>query len=80
MAQAWIDLPSDEEIAQQLPPGHPYDFGFIGGMAKLTRAHPEIGEAYGPLFRRIMFEPGALTRAEREMVAAVATAAQDCYY
>jgi AhpD family alkylhydroperoxidase len=27
-----------------------------------------------------MFAPGALTRQEREMIAGVAAAAQDCYY
>jgi AhpD family alkylhydroperoxidase len=32
------------------------------------------------LLRQIMFEPGNLNRQEREMVAAVASAAQDCYY
>jgi AhpD family alkylhydroperoxidase len=32
------------------------------------------------LYRQIMFEPGQLSRQEREMVAAVTAAAQDCYY
>jgi alkylhydroperoxidase/carboxymuconolactone decarboxylase family protein YurZ len=31
-------------------------------------------------FYEIMFAPGALDRAEREMVAAVASAAQDCEF
>ena len=31
-------------------------------------------------FAEVMFAPGALSRAEREMVAAVASAAQDCEY
>jgi alkylhydroperoxidase/carboxymuconolactone decarboxylase family protein YurZ len=34
----------------------------------------------GDLFREVMFAPGDLTRAEREMIAAVASAAQDCHY
>jgi AhpD family alkylhydroperoxidase len=29
---------------------------------------------------RVMFAPGALARREREMIAAVAAAAQDCHY
>ncbi len=78
--QAWVQLPSEEAIRAQLPPGYPYDFGFVAGMSRLSRAHPEIGEAYGALFRQIMFAPGALSRAEREMVAGVAAAAQDCHY
>ena len=43
-------------------------------------AHQGIAPFFGALFGRIMFEPGALTRREREMVAAVAAAAQDCHY
>ena len=78
--QAWIELPSEEAIRESMEPGHPYDFGFVAGMSRLVRAHEEIGRAYGPLFQQIMFAPGALSRAEREMVAAVATAAQDCHY
>ncbi|CAN5715857.1 hypothetical protein BH18ACT15_BH18ACT15_04010 [soil metagenome] len=78
--QAWVQLPSKEDIRARLPAGYPYDFGFVAGMSRLARAHEEIGEAYGALFRQIMFAPGALSRAEREMVAAVATAAQDCHY
>ena len=78
--QAWIELPSDEAIREKMQPGHPYDFGFVAGMSRLVRAHEEIGDAYGPLFRQIMFAPGALSRAEREMIAAVAAAAQDCHY
>jgi hypothetical protein len=31
-------------------------------------------------FATIMFGPGALSRPEREMVAGVAAAAQDCFY
>ena len=38
------------------------------------------GRAMQAAFYEIMFAPGALTRAEREMLAAVASAAQDCEY
>ena len=76
--QAWVRLPSDEEIRVAMPAGgaSAYDFGFMMGMPRLRMAHPRIG----PLFREIMFGPGELSRAEREMVAAVAAAAQDCHY
>ena len=50
------------------------------GMPRLHMAHPRIGPLFGPLFREIMFGQGELSRAEREMVAAVAAAAQDCHY
>jgi hypothetical protein len=80
---AWIHMPSEEEIRAGAPQmsGHPYDFGFLPAMARLVRAHERIGQAFGMLFAQIMFHPeGKLTRREREMVAAVTAAAQDCHY
>jgi alkylhydroperoxidase/carboxymuconolactone decarboxylase family protein YurZ len=82
VAPAWIGLPSEEEVRASMPTDsrHPYDFGYIGNMSRLNRVHPTIGPAFRELFGQIMFAPGALTRAEREMIAAVAAAAQDCHY
>jgi alkylhydroperoxidase/carboxymuconolactone decarboxylase family protein YurZ len=81
-SQPFIKLPTDEEMREQMPPGlkSPYDFGFIGGMSRLLAAHQRIGTAMRALFAEIMFAPGAMSRAEREMVAAVASAAQSCEY
>lgn len=77
---AWIEIPSQEDLRPFFA-GMPYDFGFFPAMARLAAAHPEIGPAFGMLFAQIMFAPErALTRGEREMVAAVASAAQDCFY
>ena len=77
---AWVQMPSEEQIRAMVPGGHPYDFGFITGMQRLIMTHLRIAPHFGMLFRQIMFEPGALTRQEREMIAAVAAAAQDCHY
>ena len=49
-------------------------------MARLIGAHPSIAPAFGGLFATIMFQPSALDRREKEMVAGVAAAAQDCFY
>jgi hypothetical protein len=49
-------------------------------MGRLILAHDRIGPALAALSRIVLFGPGTLSRAEREMVAAVATAAQDCAY
>ena len=49
-------------------------------MGRLLATHERIGRAMQAAFYEIMFAPGALTRAEREMLAAVASAAQDCQY
>ena len=56
--------------------------GTITNCAGITGpdAHPLIGPALAELFMQVMFALGALARPEREMVAAVAAAAQDCHY
>ena len=77
---AWVEMPGEQQVRAYMGSGHPYDFGFIPGMARLITAHPGIGAHFGMLFRQIMFEPGTLTRPEREMIAATAAAAQDCHY
>ena len=77
---AYLRLPDPEEVARSRPSGHPYDFGFVTGMSRVPSAHPRIGPAFMALYVEIMFAPGALERSEREMVAAVAAAAQYCHY
>ena len=77
---AWVKMPGEAEIRTLVPGGHPYDFGFITGMQRLIMSHMGIAPFFGALFQKIMFQPGALERHEREMVAAVAAAAQDCHY
>ena len=79
---AFITLPTEEEIRARATPGSKpgYDFGFISGMGRLLAAHPRIGPAMRDFFHEVMFAPGALDRAEREMVAAVASAAQSCEF
>ena len=77
-AEAWIRIPREDEIPPHAP--NAYNFGFRAAMSRLMATHERIGRAFGALYRQIMFEPGPLTRQEREMVAAVAAAAQDCHY
>jgi hypothetical protein len=80
--QPFIHLPTDEELRAKEKPGvkSPYDFGFVGGMSRLLSAHERLGAAMRGFFAEVMFAPGVLSRDEREMVAAVASAAQDCEY
>jgi alkylhydroperoxidase/carboxymuconolactone decarboxylase family protein YurZ len=80
--EPFVKLPTEEEVRAQMPPGkkNPYDFGFIAGMSRLLSTHPRIGAAMRGAFYEIMFAPGAMDRAEREMVAAVASAAQGCEF
>ena len=81
MSDAWVALPSEETLRELMGSGqNPYDFGFLPNMLRLVCAHASIAPAFGMLFATIMFGPGALSRAEREMVAGVTAAAQDCFY
>ena len=77
---AWVTMPSESTIREVIPAGNPYDFGFMPAMTRLIMAHERIGPMFGALFSQIMFEPGHLSRAEKEMVAAVAAITQDCFY
>ncbi len=82
--EAWVDLPHVSDLYSAMRSAdirHPYDFGFMPAMARLIAAHGRIGPAFSGLFSQIMFSSdGKLTRHEREMVAAVASSAQDCFY
>jgi alkylhydroperoxidase family enzyme len=80
--EAWVELPSEQEMLASFPADHPYSIGAgrVPAMARLVAAHPGIAPYFQRLVARIMFGAGALVRAEREMVAAVAAAAQDCHY
>jgi len=78
---AWVELPDPARIAGAgRGEDHPYDFGYVPAMGRLISAHPRIGPAFGAIYAAVMFGPGALSRAERELVAAVAASAQDCHY
>jgi hypothetical protein len=58
----------------------PYDFGFVPNMGRLLYAHPDLCLPFALQYARLMSGPGALDRVEREMVAAVASAAQESFY
>jgi hypothetical protein len=77
---AWVEMPSSEDVRALMGRGGVYDFGFVPAMMRLVLSHLDIAPHFGALFSQIMFAPGALERPEREMVAAVAASAQDCFY
>lgn len=78
--EAWVQLPSEEELRPLMPEDHPYLDKFVPPMTRLLMTLPRIGAHFAVLFQQVMFEPGHLSRQEKEMVAAVAAAAQDCNY
>ena len=69
---AWVELPPPDE-------GFRYH-GVDTNMARLAAAHQRIGALFGALFVETMFGEGVLAYEERELVAGVASAAQDCFY
>lgn len=73
-------MPSAQDVQALMGRGGVYDFGFVPGMTRLILSHMDIAPHFGALFSQVMFAPGALERSEREMVAAVTAAAQDCFY
>jgi len=77
--EAWVAIAP----RRNRPAGAGYNVGAAAldaAMGRLIGAHPRIAPAFGALFAQVMFAPGHLSRAEREMIAAVAAGAQDCYY
>jgi len=79
-AEAWVQLPTDESLAASRAKGTHYDVDFVPNMGRLLAAHGRIGSTFARLFGVIMFVPGVLDRREKEMIATVAAAAQDCHY
>ncbi|MGD9601553.1 MAG: hypothetical protein AB7V59_07060 [Gammaproteobacteria bacterium] len=79
--EAWVAIPGPRERAARSGPQDPYNFGFVPAMGGLISSHPDIGPPFMALYGALMFAPArALDRAERELVAAVTAAAQDCTY
>ncbi len=76
--EAWVSIAPDSGPPSPAP-GR-YSFEFRPAMGRLLDAHDRIGPAFSGLYSEIMRGAGHLTRQERETVAAVAAAAQDCHY
>jgi alkylhydroperoxidase family enzyme len=76
--ESWIDIDPDTGPLPAAPGS--WTFEFRPAMGRLLSAHPTIGPAFNKLYEEIMRGPGHLSRQEREMIATVASAAQDCEY
>jgi uncharacterized peroxidase-related enzyme len=80
--EAWIALASEAQV-RAVVGAQRYETlmgGVVPRMARLIMTHPVIGRALGLLSGVVNFSAGALSRAEREMVATIAASAQDCRY
>jgi uncharacterized peroxidase-related enzyme len=54
--------------------------GKVFNIVKAMSLRPGVLDASIGLYREIMFGPSPLSRAERELIAVVVSAANDCYY
>lgn len=80
-AESWIELAGIEFTREQLKKRDvSYDEDCVANMSRLLAAHTAIGPLFSHLYDEIMDGPGTLSRREREMLATVTAAAQDCFY
>ncbi len=54
--------------------------GWIPNILKATTIRPDITRGWVPFFNTLMYGPPGLKRTQREMIAVVVSAANDCYY
>ena len=81
--EAWVRIPTEEEMRAQSAPGTRTasdDYGFVPAMARLLATHDRIGTAFTGLSREVMHNSEFLSQQECEMIAAISSAAQDCHY
>ncbi|MGH7897910.1 MAG: carboxymuconolactone decarboxylase family protein [Candidatus Binatia bacterium] len=53
---------------------------FPSNMGRLLMSRPAYGKPFLELFERLMWDPGPLSRQQREMIAMVASRASRCRY
>jgi alkylhydroperoxidase family enzyme len=54
--------------------------GSVPNIVKVSSLNPRLLVSLGPLFRTLMDGPSPLTRAQRKMVAIVASKVNRCFY
>ena len=80
---AWIKIFEEDEARGLLR----WVYGFLSwsrgrvpNIVKVSSLHPRLLVTLGPLFRTIMEGSSPLTRAQRKMVAVVASKVNNCFY
>lgn len=80
---AWIDTIAPPDARGRLAEVYDRVAGRSGSVAHILRSqslHPEGLRDHYALYRTLMFGRGALSRAERESIAVVVSAANGCRY
>lgn len=80
---AWIRQVEEGEAQgtlQSLYEGLRKQMGMVPNILKIFSLHPEALRATMTLFQTLMYGPGSLPRAEREMIALVVSSVNRCHY
>ncbi len=80
---AWIRTTGETEAAgyvKNLYESFKKQRGWIPNILKATTIRPDITRGWVPFFNTLMYGLSGLKRTQREMIAVVVSAANDCYY
>ena len=80
---AHLDLIDPDDATGQLKAEYDAAIARAGRVYNIVRSmslRPGVLSRSMEMYKAIMFGPSALTRAERELLATVVSAANDCYY
>ena len=80
---AWIELVSDDDATGKLKELYDAAIARAGRVFQIVRTmspNPAVLEASMAFYVKIMKGPSGVSRREREMLAVVTSAANDCYY
>lgn len=80
---AWIETISEENAEGALQRQYQAALkraGKVYNIVKLSSLKPEIVQSSMDFYVTLMQRPGELSRAQREMLAVVVSAANDCFY
>ncbi len=80
---AWIETVHPEEATgyvKSLYEGFQKQRGWIPNILKSTSIRPEVTRGWVHLFNTLMYGPSGLTRSQKEMIAVVVSAGNQCNY
>jgi len=71
---AYIDYPEPDEIPEE------HRVADDDNIIRIHGVHSRTIRLHNDLYRELMYGPGPLRRVQREMVAVVVSAANECHY
>jgi alkylhydroperoxidase family enzyme len=83
LAMAWIPLINRENAGPELQKIYAEigaTRGRVANILAVTGLHPQALAAHFDLYKNLMFAASPLTRRQREMIAVVVSATNECHY